>query len=284
MLEELTPAEGLSAEKTSQTEEKEAIKSEESNLESSAEDNPTPEALEKQLDNPSIHAGGSNIERDAQSLVEELEEDLALSGQTEAPSPPEGSTEIALNLERDSEERAIESRNDEEADLALETDASEPIAQVENLAVEPPLEASEDQEENEAPSFGSLLKQLNKQVSATSNTEKAKETKEESKPVMKSEIAEKIGLMDAFVENLPDLKKRKLKKSEIIASPEFEDAEEPSQGISLVTETLAKVYIKQGHFKKAIQAYEILWLKYPEKSSFFASRISDIKKLSNSKK
>jgi hypothetical protein len=283
-LEELTPVEELSAGKTSQTEETEAIKSEESNIDSSAEDSPTPEALEKQLDNTSIHAGGSNIERDAQSLVEELEEDLALSGETEAPSLPESSTEIALNPERDSEEGAIESLTDEEADLALETDARGQIDQAENIAVEPPREASEDQEENEAPSFGSLLKQLNKQVSATSDTEKAKGTKEESKPVMKSEIAAKIGLMDAFVENLPDLKKRKLKKSEMIASPEFEDAEEPSQGISLVTETLAKVYIKQGHFKKAIQAYEILWLKYPEKSSFFASRISDIKKLSNSKK
>jgi hypothetical protein len=283
-LEELTPVQELSAEKTSQTEEKEALKSEESNLESTAEDSPTPEALEKQLDNISIHAGGSNIERDAQSLVEELEEDLALSGETEAPSLPESSTEIVLNPEGDSEEGAIESLTDEEADLALETDARGPVNQAENLAFEPPLETSEDQEENEAPSFGSLLKQLNKQVSAASNTEKAKETKEELKPVMKSEIAEKIGLMDAFVQNLPDLKKRKLKKSEMIASPEFEDAEEPSQGISLVTETLAKVYIKQGHFKKAIQAYEILWLKYPEKSSFFASRISDIKKLSNSKK
>jgi len=50
-----------------------------------------------------------------------------------------------------------------------------------------------------------------------------------------------------------------------------------------VTETLAKVYIRQKHYKKAIQAYEILMLKYPEKSSFFASQISEIKKLDNSK-
>ena len=55
------------------------------------------------------------------------------------------------------------------------------------------------------------------------------------------------------------------------------------QGSGLVTETLAKVYIRQKHYKKAIQAYEILMLKYPEKSSFFASQISEIKKLANSK-
>ena len=45
----------------------------------------------------------------------------------------------------------------------------------------------------------------------------------------------------------------------------------------LMTETLAKVYLEQKKYQKAIQAYEILILKYPEKSSFFADRIADIK-------
>jgi tetratricopeptide (TPR) repeat protein len=45
----------------------------------------------------------------------------------------------------------------------------------------------------------------------------------------------------------------------------------------LMTETLAKVYLEQKKYQKAIQAYEILILKYPEKSSFFADRIKDIK-------
>ena len=47
----------------------------------------------------------------------------------------------------------------------------------------------------------------------------------------------------------------------------------------LMTETLAKVYLEQKKYTKAIQAYEILILKYPEKSSFFADRILDIKNL-----
>ena len=46
---------------------------------------------------------------------------------------------------------------------------------------------------------------------------------------------------------------------------------------NLMTETLARVYLEQKKYQKAIQAYEILILKYPEKSSFFADRISDIK-------
>ena len=46
-----------------------------------------------------------------------------------------------------------------------------------------------------------------------------------------------------------------------------------------MTETLAKVYLEQKKYKKAIQAYRILSLKYPEKSSFFANRIKAVKEL-----
>jgi hypothetical protein len=46
---------------------------------------------------------------------------------------------------------------------------------------------------------------------------------------------------------------------------------------TLMTETLAEVYVKQGKLKKAKKAYEILALKYPEKSSFFANQIKKIK-------
>ncbi len=47
----------------------------------------------------------------------------------------------------------------------------------------------------------------------------------------------------------------------------------------LMTETLAKVYLEQKKYKKAIQAYKILSLKYPEKSGFFADRIKGVQKL-----
>ncbi len=51
----------------------------------------------------------------------------------------------------------------------------------------------------------------------------------------------------------------------------------------LMTETLARVYLEQGKYKKAIQAYRILSLKYPEKSSFFADQISAITALRKDK-
>jgi len=45
-----------------------------------------------------------------------------------------------------------------------------------------------------------------------------------------------------------------------------------------MTETLAKVYVKQEKYKEAMKAYKILSLKYPEKISLFANQIKDLKK------
>ena len=47
----------------------------------------------------------------------------------------------------------------------------------------------------------------------------------------------------------------------------------------LMTETLAKVLMKQKKYNKALEAYQILGLKYPEKNSFFANQIKKIRKL-----
>ncbi|PWH11409.1 hypothetical protein DEJ39_03680 [Bacteroidetes bacterium SCGC AAA795-G10] len=56
-----------------------------------------------------------------------------------------------------------------------------------------------------------------------------------------------------------------------------------SSNDELMTETLAKVFVKQKKFKKAIEAYQILGLKYPEKNSLFANQIKKIKKLDQQK-
>jgi hypothetical protein len=46
-----------------------------------------------------------------------------------------------------------------------------------------------------------------------------------------------------------------------------------------MTETLAKLYLSQKNYEKAIQSYKILSLKFPEKNGYFADQIKKINKL-----
>lgn len=81
----------------------------------------------------------------------------------------------------------------------------------------------------------------------------------------------KLELIDKFIENNPKI----VPIAKDTTVPAIEPFSEDTS--NLMTETLARVYLEQKKYSKAIQAYEILILKYPEKSSFFADRISDIK-------
>jgi hypothetical protein len=93
-------------------------------------------------------------------------------------------------------------------------------------------------------------------------------------PEQHNQIDEKFELFDKFLEKKKRIKPQKQKTvMDDLSIKSLASTDE------LMTETLAKVFVKQKKFENALQAYQILSLKYPEKNSFFADQIKEIKRL-----
>ena len=92
--------------------------------------------------------------------------------------------------------------------------------------------------------------------------------------------AKKFDLIDKFLEANPKIE---VNKDYDDTSSNIEIVEKKDIGRQFMTETLAKVYLDQGKYTEAIQAYQILMLKNPAKSAYFAEQISIIRKLQQNK-
>lgn len=105
---------------------------------------------------------------------------------------------------------------------------------------------------------------------------------EEEKPKKKSSgkssgrKKSQIEIIEKFIKDQPQIDKDKIAAAEAI---EIEDLAGKSikEQDAFETETLAKLMVKQGKLKKAEKIYEKLSLKFPEKSTYFASQIQKLK-------
>jgi hypothetical protein len=98
------------------------------------------------------------------------------------------------------------------------------------------------------------------------------------KIIKKTEPDEK--LIDRFLKDNPKISNT----GPIIPEINYDNADEddtPTENDEFITETLARIYIKQGLYQKAINAFQKLTLKYPEKSVYFARQIEEVTKLLN---
>ncbi len=111
--------------------------------------------------------------------------------------------------------------------------------------------------------------------------------KNSGKKTVKKGTTPKIDLIDSFIEqgnekiHLPkeqeDIRISINRPTSEFFSPENMAKMSLAENEDFVTETLAKIYAKQGNIKKAIFAYEKLSLKFPEKSNYFARLIQELK-------
>jgi hypothetical protein len=84
----------------------------------------------------------------------------------------------------------------------------------------------------------------------------------------------KMDLIDEFIEKNPRIKPVKNTDSKRVNI-----LDNKVENHLLMTETLAQVYTQQKKYQSAIKAYEVLSLKFPEKSGFFADQIKILEKL-----
>ena len=155
------------------------------------------------------------------------------------------------------EEKEVERQNIPSFEISGNITNLDPIE--EKLQIGKPLEFSS----SETHSFSEWLK-----ITSFKPIDRSQNQIENEAP-----ISNKLEAIDKFITENP-----KIKPTANTPKPKLVNNEESTDD-SLMTETLARIYLEQKNYEKAIQSYRILSLKYPEKSSFFADQIKAIKEL-----
>lgn len=162
----------------------------------------------------------------------------------------------------------------------VETQIEEPVAITEQEKEEPPFLKTEPHSFDEwLQAFSKIVPAVEREVENTEETgdsgdEELNRTIMSNMPLdyLNKKVDEETHYskaLDQFIEE--EIEKHKHTPVKPLAENELDP--------ELITETMAKVYEMQKKYARAIKAYELLSLKFPEKSGYFAARISYIKNI-----
>lgn len=114
-----------------------------------------------------------------------------------------------------------------------------------------------------------------KQESKTTKSAKTVENKKESTITKSKKKPSEKKIIDSFI--MSDIRIRPKQEPENTPKEDLskKSTELPS---NLISENLAKIFEKQGKTPKAIAIYKELILKYPDKKSYFAQKITELEK------
>lgn len=177
------------------------------------------------------------------------------------PSPPEAQKTEPVS------ERTVEEKTEERPVFNVSF-FTQNVSAIESEKVAQKIEEKvEEPEESNVPTFINTWQNWLKIDRSTTQSE-------EQSAVSKAEV--KNTVIENFIVKEPRISKLKEESDFVV--------KEKGDNIShLMTETLAKLYVEQKLYSKAIKAYHILSEKHPEKKSHFSDQINYIKDLRQNK-
>lgn len=215
------------------------------------------------------------IENTEEVIIDELEKEFLAQAAISVIELEVSNTELLTESERPVEFK------DEQAPVRANFVLNTPIESAIGAAIETPeIEKAESEatvtitenfDNSQAHSFTDWLKH------ASNVNEPAVEENKLDESSSKKAAAD---LIDKFLREEPRMSKPKTE----FYNPVNMAKQSVAEDITFVSETLAKIFVLQGNYIKALKAYENLRLKYPEKRLYFAAQIKNLRKLINQQK
>jgi hypothetical protein len=200
-----------------------------------------------------------------QEIKAEKEEKPAplTTGEETAPVRKQEEAQLPSNPEKKAETGAAKAESKDKPTTELRTD--EPTKKVPENPLHQEIEAGSIHAE--------LMKNLNQ---LQENKQQLNEQSDDNGDTKNRR--EQIEIIDNFIKNSPVLSKPNLSaESEGVSQDDLSKAS-ATLNEELVSENLAKIYLKQGKAKDAEKIYRKLIRKFPQKKPYFADQIEKIKK------
>lgn len=191
--------------------------------------------------------------------------------------------EVTIYTEAEAAESVQEAETGEEKEETETVETNFVLNTGQNIVNEPVKEsktaappANDDFNSGSPHSFSDWLKH----ASALTKKEEQEQPAEKKTAEKESKTLSAFDLIDKFIKEEPKITRPKAE----FYSPVNMAKQSVADDITFVSETLAKIYVLQGNYVKALHAYENLRLKYPEKRLYFATQIKNLRKLINQQK